>query len=89
MSAILKRTNMPLGEFEARGRRRIPANRSVDEFVDDMASANGIESVRIVLRRGFQDGFHRFGNKPIDHHMNGFVFRVNERQCEEPYNGTQ
>jgi|GEM_PF-3390840 len=76
------------GEFWARWRRHIPANHSMDEFVDDIGSANGIESVPVVLKRGFPDAFQRFGNKCIDDHMNKFVFRVNERQCEKPYNGT-
>ena len=51
---------------KVRGYHHILVNHNIGEFVNDMASTNGIESVWAVLKRGFDGTFHHFGKKHID-----------------------
>ena len=53
-------------------------NHSVSEFVNGMASTNGIESVWAVLKRGYNGTFHHFSKKHIDRYVDEFVFRLNQ-----------
>ena len=63
---------------KVRGYHHILVNHSAGEFVNDMASTNGIESVWAVLKRGFHGTFHHFSKKHIDRYVDEFVFRLNE-----------
>jgi hypothetical protein len=60
------------------GYRKVMVNHSVGEFVNGMASTNGIESVWAVLKRGYYGTFHHFSKKHIDRYINEFTFRLNQ-----------
>ena len=51
---------------------------SVKEFVNGMASTNGIESVWAVLKRGYNEVYHQWTPKHMARYINEFVFRLNE-----------
>ena len=51
---------------------------SVKEFVNGMASTNGIESVWAVLKRGYNGVYHQWTPKHMARYINEFVFRLNE-----------
>ncbi len=51
---------------------------SAGEFVKDMASTNGIESVWAVLKRGYNGTFHHFSIKHLAKYVDEFTFRLNE-----------
>jgi hypothetical protein len=57
-------------------------NHSINEFVNGMASTNGIESVWALLKRGYHGTFHHFSKKHIDRYVNEFTFRLNEGSCK-------
>ncbi len=61
--------------------QKVVVNHSVSEFVNGMASTNGIESVWAVLKRGYHGTFHHFSKKHIDRYINEFTFRLNEGNC--------
>ena len=61
-----------------RGYHHVLVNHSVGEFVNGMASTNGIESMWAVLKRGYQGTFHHFSKKHIDRYVDEFVFRMND-----------
>lgn len=65
-----------------KGYERILVNHSVGEFVNGMASSNGIESVWALLKRGFHGTFHHFSKKHIDRYINEFTFRLNQGSCK-------
>ena len=69
---------------KVRGYHHILVNHSAGEFVNDMASTNGIESVWAVLKRGFHGTFHHFSKKHIDRYVDEFVFRLNEGNVKNP-----
>ena len=54
------------------------ANHSVSEFVNGMASTNGIVSVWSVLKWGYHGTYHHFSKKHIDRYVNEFTFRLNQ-----------
>ena len=60
------------------GYAKLMVNHSVSEFVNGMASTNGIESVWAVLKRGYIGTYHDFSKKHIDRYVNEFTFRLNE-----------
>ncbi len=60
---------------------RLVVNHSVGEFVNGMASANSVESVWVLLKRGYYGTFHHFSKKHIDRYMNEFTFRLNGGNC--------
>lgn len=64
------------------GYQKIMVNHSAKEFVNGMASTNGIESVWAVLKRGYYGTFHHFSKKHIDRYINEFTFRLNEGNCQ-------
>ena len=65
-----------------RGYEKLVVNHSVSEFVNGMASTNGIESVWAVLKRGYHGTYHHFSRKHLDRYVNEFTFRLNEGNCK-------
>ena len=57
-------------------------NHSVGEFVNEMASTNGIESVWAVLKRGYYGTCHHMSKKRLKRYINEFTFRLNEGNCK-------
>ena len=53
-------------------------NHSVKEFVNGMASTNGIESVWAVLKRGYNGVYHQWSKKHTARYIDEFTFRLNE-----------
>ena len=64
-----------------KGYGRVKANHSVKEFVDGMASTNGIESVWALLKRGYYGTYHHFSPKHMDRYVDEFTFRLNKGNC--------
>ena len=56
-------------------------NHSAKEFVNGMASTNGIESVWAVLKRGYNGVYHNWSKKHTRKYVNEFSFRLNEGNC--------
>ena len=56
-------------------------NHSVGEFVKEMASTNGIESMWALLKRGYHGTFHHFTEKHLDRYVDEFTFRLCEGNC--------
>lgn len=65
-----------------KGYGKVVVNHSVSEFVNGMAHTNGIESVWVVLKRGYHGTFHHFSKKHMDRYLNEFTFRLNEGNCK-------
>lgn len=55
---------------------------ALKEFVKDMASTNGIESVWAILKRGWVGIYHHFSQKHLQLYVNEFCFRLNEGKCD-------
>ena len=55
---------------------------SAKEYVNGMASTNGIESVWSVLKRGYHGTFHHLSFKHLQRYVDEFTFRLNEGNCE-------
>ena len=53
-------------------------NHSVKEFVNGMASTNGIESVWSVMKRGYNGVYHQWSKKHMGRYIDEFTFRLNE-----------
>ena len=51
---------------------------SVNEFVNEIAHTNGIESVWAVLKRGYNGVYHQWIKKHMRRYVNEFVLRLNE-----------
>ncbi len=51
---------------------------SVKEFVNGMASTNGIESVWAVMKRGYEGVYHHWDPKNMRRYIAEFTFRLNE-----------
>ncbi len=64
------------------GYQKLVVNHSMSEFVNAMASTNGIESVWAVLKRGYHGTFHHFSKKHVDRYVNEFMFRLNQGNCQ-------
>ena len=58
--------------------QHLPVKHSVREFVNGMASTNGIESVWAVLKRGYTGVYHQWSPKHLGRYVDEFVFRLNE-----------
>ena len=69
---------------EAVGYRGMPdryhwtVKHGVREFVNGMASTNGIESVWAVLKRGYNGVYHQWSAKHMARYIDEFTFRLNE-----------
>lgn len=59
----------------------LKVNHSAKEFVNGMASTNGIESFWALFKRGYHDTYHNFSSKHLTHYINEFTFRQNEGNC--------
>jgi len=57
-------------------------NHSAKEYVNGMASTNGIESVWAVLKRGYNGVYHNWSKKHCQAYVNEFAFRLNQGNCE-------
>ena len=57
-------------------------NHSAKEFVNGMASTNGIESVWAVIKRGYNEVYHNWSKKHMRQYVNEFSFRLNEGNCK-------
>ncbi len=57
---------------------RISVNHSAKEFVKDMASTNGVESMWALLKRSVNGTYHHINKKYINRYINEFTFRLNE-----------
>ena len=55
---------------------------SVGEYVRDMAYTNGIESLWAVLKRGYNDVYHKISFKHLDRYLHEFTFRLNQGNVE-------
>ena len=53
-------------------------NHSAKEYVNGMASTNGIESVWAVLKRGYNGVYHQWSVKHMRRYVDEFTFRLNE-----------
>ena len=60
----------------------LKVNHSTKEFVNGMASVNGIESFWALLKRGYHGTYHNFSTKHLSRYVNEFVFRQNEGNCQ-------
>jgi len=62
------------GLFFRQGR----VNHSANQYVNGMASTNGIESVWAVLKRGLNGVYHQISKKHLARYLDEFTFRLNE-----------
>ena len=60
----------------------LKVNHSAKEFVNGMASVNGVESFWALLKRGYHGTYHNFSTKHLNRYVNEFVFRQNEGNCQ-------
>ena len=51
-------------------------NHSANEYVNGMASTNGIESVWAVLKRGVHGTYHHISKKHLHRYVDEFSFRL-------------
>lgn len=61
-----------------KGYDHLTVKHSAGEYVNNMASTNGIESVWAVLKRGYTGTFHHFSVKHLEKYVDEFTFRLNE-----------
>jgi len=54
---------------------------SAKQYVDGMASTNGVESLWAVLKRAFYGTFHSISEKHLQFYVDEVVFRMNEGNC--------
>ncbi len=59
----------------------LKVNHSAKEFVNGMASTNGIESFWALFKRGYHGTYHNFSSKHLTRYINEFTFRQNEGNC--------
>ena len=65
-----------------KGFAKLKVNHSVKQYVNGMASSNGIESVWAVLKRGFNGVYHNWSRKHTARYVNEFTFRLNDGNCK-------
>ena len=63
----------PVGRYQCQS-----VKHSVREFVNGMASTNGIESVWPPLKRGYNGVYHQWSAKHMRRYIDEFTFRLNE-----------
>ncbi len=61
-----------------KGFAKLKVNHSAKQYVNGMASSNGIESSWAVLKCGYHGTFHHFSKKHLNRYVNEFTFRLNE-----------
>jgi transposase-like protein len=62
--------------------RHLTVNHSAKQYVDGMASTNGIESVCALLKRGYHGIYHQFTVKHMQRYVDEFTYRLNEGNCK-------
>jgi effector-binding domain-containing protein len=62
--------------------KHLTVNHSAKQYVDGMASTNGIESVWALLKRGYYGIYHQFSVKHMQRYVDEFAFRLNEGNCK-------
>ena len=55
---------------------------SVGQYVDGMASTNGVESFRALLKRGYYGTYHKMSIKHLSRYVNEFSGRHNVRPLD-------
>ena len=60
----------------------LKVNHSAKEFVNGMASINGVESFWALIKRSYYGTYHHFSTKHLSRYVNEFVFRQNEGNCK-------
>ena len=63
-------------------RRHETVKHSVGEYVNGMASTQGIESFWAMLKRGYHGTFHHFSEKHMDRYVTEFAGRHNIRRAD-------
>ena len=63
-------------------RRHETVKHSVGEYVNGMASTQGIESFWAMLKRGYHGTFHHFSEKHMDRYVAEFAGRHNIRRVD-------
>jgi len=58
--------------------RQERVNHSANQYVNGMASTNGIESVWAVLKRGLNGVYHQISKKHLTRYVDEFTFRLND-----------
>lgn len=66
----------------SRGYSHGRVNHSAREYVNGMASTNGVESVWAIIKRGFNGVYHHWSKKHCQKYVNEFTFRLNEGNCK-------
>ena len=64
------------------GYDKISVNHSVSQFVNGMASTNGVESMWAVLKRQFHGTHHHFSKKHLQRYIDECSFRLNKGNCK-------
>ncbi|MCZ6805078.1 MAG: IS1595 family transposase [Proteobacteria bacterium] len=70
------------GYSKLEGYEHLTVKHSAREYVNGMASTNGIESVWAVLKRGYNGIYHNWSVKHLSKYVNEFTFRLNEGNCQ-------
>lgn len=70
------------GYCNLKGYDHLTVKHSAKEYVNGMASTNGIESVWAVLKRGYNGIYHNWSVKHLAKYVNEFTFRLNKGNCE-------
>lgn len=68
--------------YEGVARRHRTVNHSAKEYVDSMAHTNGIKSVWVLLKRGFNGTYHQWSRTHCRAYVDEFTFRLNEDNVE-------
>jgi len=71
-------TDEHLAYSHLKGYNHLTIKHTAGEYVNQMASTNGIESVWALLKRGYHGTFHHFSVKHMDKYIQEFTFRLNE-----------
>ncbi len=90
IQSIVRQDVRPGSTFYTDGERRYEGianryrtvNHSAKEYVNGMAHTNGIENVRVVLKRGFNGICHHWAKKYCRDYVNEFAVRLNEGDYE-------
>lgn len=69
-------------QLEELGYAHRSVNHSAKQFVDKMASTNGVESMWSVLKRMHYGTYHHFSAKHLQRYVDECSFRLNEGNCE-------
>jgi hypothetical protein len=62
--------------------RHLTVNHSAKQYINGMASTNGIESVWALLKRGHYGTYHHFSVKHMQRYVDEFAYRLNEGNCK-------